>query len=71
MMGSRRQLTGQTSGRVLAIVARRENVAPQVEDEECLQDGKDPVRIHYHERKSGDGEDPFPSSTLQSIRAVS
>jgi hypothetical protein len=71
MMGSRYQLTGKTSESILAVVARCENLVRRVEVEGHDKDGKDPVRIHCRERKSGGGEDPFSSSTLQSVRAVS
>jgi hypothetical protein len=71
MMRRRRYLTGKTTKSVLAVVARHDFVVQRVDVYEARKDGKDPVRIYYHERKSGGGEDPFPSSTLQSIRAVS
>jgi hypothetical protein len=58
------------NGGVVTAEARIETAVPCVDEYECECGGKDPMQRRQCEHGSGDSEEPFPRSTLESIGAV-
>jgi hypothetical protein len=62
--------TANANRGVVTAEARIETAVPCVDEYEGECDGQDPMQRRQAEHESGDSEEPFPRSTLESIAAV-